>query len=144
MQDNKKTIVPIVAVIAALVIGVGIFAVSKNDTKSTKSNTTQAVVTPKPTATKPVATADIVGLAASTPDLSTLVAAVKAAELVTTLQGVGPFTVFAPTNEAFAALPAGTLDSLLLPENKAKLASILTYHVVSGKVMAADLKNGQS
>jgi uncharacterized surface protein with fasciclin (FAS1) repeats len=70
---------------------------------------------------------------------NTLVAAVKAAGLVETLKGPGPFTVFAPTDEAFAKLPAGTLESLLKPENKAKLAGILTYHVVAGKVMAADV-----
>ncbi|MDA8745459.1 fasciclin domain-containing protein [Rubripirellula amarantea] len=70
---------------------------------------------------------------------TTLVAAVKAAGLVDTLSGEGPFTVFAPTNEAFAALPDGTVESLLKPENKAKLVKILTYHVVSGKVMAKDV-----
>ncbi len=81
----------------------------------------------------------IVEIAAGNPDFSTLVAALKAAGLVEALSGAGPFTVFAPTNEAFAQLPAGTLDSLLLPENKDKLVAILTYHVVSGKVMAADV-----
>lgn len=86
---------------------------------------------------------DIVGLAVGNENLSTLVAAVKAAGLVETLQGSGPFTVFAPTNEAFAALPAGTLESLLKPENKAKLVSILTYHVIGAKVMSSDLSNGQ-
>lgn len=80
----------------------------------------------------------IVDVAAANPQFSTLVAAVKAAGLVETLSGAGPFTVFAPTNEAFAKLPAGTLESLLKPENKAQLAAILTYHVVPGKVMAAD------
>lgn len=82
---------------------------------------------------------DIVDIAASNPDFSTLVAAVKAAGLVDALKGDGPLTVFAPTNEAFAKLPAGTVESLLLPENKDKLVSILTYHVVGGKVMAADV-----
>ncbi|KXF81696.1 fasciclin domain-containing protein [Enterovibrio coralii] len=82
---------------------------------------------------------DIVQIAASNPDFSTLVAAVKAAGLVETLQGPGPFTVFAPTNEAFAKLPAGTVEALLQPENKDKLIAILTYHVVPGKVMAADV-----
>lgn len=86
---------------------------------------------------------DIVSLAVGNENLSTLVAAVKAAGLVETLQGDGPFTVFAPTNEAFAALPEGTLETLLKPENKSKLASILTYHVVSGNVQAGDLFNGQ-
>lgn len=81
----------------------------------------------------------IVDVAAGNPDFSTLVAAVKAAGLVDTLSSKGPFTVFAPTNAAFAKLPAGTVESLLLPENKAKLTAILTYHVVSGKVLAADV-----
>ena len=78
----------------------------------------------------------IVETAVGTEALSTLVAAVKAAELVDTLNGDGPFTVFAPTNDAFAALPAGTVDTLLKPENKAKLQSILTYHVVPSKATA--------
>ena len=86
---------------------------------------------------------DIVGLAVGNENLSTLVAAVKAGGLVETLQGDGPFTVFAPTDEAFAALPEGTLEMLLKPENKDKLVSILTYHVVAGKVMSTDLSNGQ-
>ena len=80
----------------------------------------------------------VVEIAAGNKDFSTLVAAVKAAGLVETLSGKGPFTVFAPTNEAFAKLPKGTVEELLKPENKAKLTSILTYHVVAGKVMAAD------
>jgi len=82
---------------------------------------------------------DIVGIAAGSADFSTLVAAVKAAGLVETLQGDGPFTVFAPTNAAFAKIPAATLADLLKPENKAKLQAILTYHVVSGKVLAKDV-----
>jgi uncharacterized surface protein with fasciclin (FAS1) repeats len=81
----------------------------------------------------------IVDVAAGNPDFSTLVTAVKAAGLVDTLSGKGPFTVFAPTNAAFAKLPAGTVESLLKPENKDKLTAILTYHVVSGKVLAADV-----
>lgn len=86
---------------------------------------------------------DIVDVAAGNPDFSTLVAAVKAAGLVETLKGKGPFTVFAPTNAAFAKLPAGTVESLLKPESKDKLVAILTYHVVAGKVMAADVKAGE-
>jgi uncharacterized surface protein with fasciclin (FAS1) repeats len=82
---------------------------------------------------------DIVDVAASNGNFNTLVAAVQAAGLEETLRGDGPFTVFAPTDEAFAALPAGTVESLLLPENKDKLASILTYHVVPGIVKAADV-----
>lgn len=83
------------------------------------------------------AQSDIVGVAAGSADHTTLVAAVKAADLVTTLQSKGPFTVFAPTNSAFDKLPAGTVDNLLKPENKATLASILTYHVVAGNIDAA-------
>jgi uncharacterized surface protein with fasciclin (FAS1) repeats len=84
----------------------------------------------------------IVDVASADGSFGTLVAAVTAADLVETLSGTGPFTVFAPTDEAFAALPAGVLDALLLPENKALLAQILTYHVVSGMVMAADVTDG--
>jgi len=85
---------------------------------------------------------DIVSLAMSQESLSTLVEAVKAADLVETLQGDGPFTVFAPTNEAFEALPEGTLESLLKPENKDKLVAVLTYHVASGSTMSTDLSDG--
>jgi len=88
---------------------------------------------------------DIVDTAASVSTFSTLVAAVKAADLVEALKGEGPFTVFAPTNDAFKKLPKGTVESLLKPENKAKLVKILTYHVLPGKVMSSDvmgLKNG--
>jgi uncharacterized surface protein with fasciclin (FAS1) repeats len=82
---------------------------------------------------------DIVDTAVAAGSFKTLVAAVQAAGLVETLKGKGPFTVFAPTDEAFAKLPAGTLDNLLKPENKEKLKAILTYHVVAGKVMAKDV-----
>ena len=86
----------------------------------------------------------IVENASQSKDHTTLVAAVKAAGLVDTLSGPGPFTVFAPTNEAFAKLPAGTVDTLLKPENKATLVKMLTYHVVPGRLTAAELKNGQT
>ena len=82
---------------------------------------------------------DIVDTAVSAGDFNTLVTAIKAAGLVETLKGKGPFTVFAPTDDAFAKLPEGTVENLLKPQNKEKLASILTYHVVTGKVMAADV-----
>jgi uncharacterized surface protein with fasciclin (FAS1) repeats len=82
---------------------------------------------------------DIVDTAIAAGSFETLVAAVQAAELVDTLKGEGPFTVFAPTDEAFAKLPEGTIEDLLKPENKEKLQAILTYHVVAGKVMAADV-----
>ncbi len=83
---------------------------------------------------------NIVEIASGMNNFTTLVAAVKAADLVDTLSGEGPFTVFAPTNEAFAKLPEGTVDELLKPENKEKLQKILKFHVVPGKVMAADVK----
>ena len=89
--------------------------------------------------------ADIVQTAAGNPQFSTLVAAIKAAGLVETLKGAGPFTVFAPTNAAFEKLPKGTVENLLKPENKQQLAALLQYHVVPGRVTSADvvkLKNG--
>ena len=86
---------------------------------------------------------DIVDTAAANDQFSTLVAAVKAADLVGTLKGEGPFTVFAPTNAAFAKLPAGTVENLLKPENKAQLVAVLTYHVVPGKFMSSDLAGKQ-
>ena len=95
-----------------------------------------------PATAAPAANEDIVAVASGNSDFSTLVAALTAAELVEALQGAGPFTVFAPNNAAFAKLPAGTVDDLLKPENKAKLTAILKNHVVSGKVMAADVKAG--
>ncbi|NEP80733.1 MAG: fasciclin domain-containing protein [Okeania sp. SIO3B3] len=85
---------------------------------------------------------DIVATAAEAGQFNTLAAALKAAGLVEVLQGEGPFTVFAPTDEAFAALPAGKVEKLLLPENKDKLVKVLTYHVVPGKVMSGDLESG--
>ena len=93
-------------------------------------------------AEEPASAGTIVDVAASTDGFSTLVAAVTAAELVETLSGEGPFTVFAPTDDAFAALPEGVLDALLLPENKDVLTKILTYHVVPGQVLAADVTDG--
>lgn len=86
-------------------------------------------------------TDDIVDIAAGNESFSTLVAALQAAELVDVLQGEGPFTVFAPTNEAFSKLPEGTVEALLKPENKDKLVAILTYHVVAGEVHAAEVVN---
>ncbi|QUJ76555.1 fasciclin domain-containing protein [Sulfitobacter albidus] len=84
---------------------------------------------------------DVVDTAAAAGDFSTLLAAAEAAGLVETLKGDGPFTVFAPTDAAFAALPEGTVEDLLKPENKEQLASILTYHVIAGKVMSTDLQD---
>lgn len=87
---------------------------------------------------------NLVEIAAGSPDHTTLVAAVKAAGLAETLSGAGPFTIFAPTDAAFAKLPAGTVESLLKPENKQKLIAILTYHVVPAKVLAGEVKSGEA
>jgi uncharacterized surface protein with fasciclin (FAS1) repeats len=133
-------------VIAPLVI-VGLLAGCGSDDADVVE--TQAPMTEAPTTEAPTSEApapelqDIVTIASGNEDFSTLVAAVGAAGLVETLQGDGPFTVFAPTNAAFAALPAGLVDKLLLPENKDLLVKILTYHVVAGKVMSTDVMAGE-
>lgn len=112
---------------------------SGESTAETKTDTPVTEVAPP----APVAPATVVDIAVGSPDHSTLVTAVTAAGLVETLSGAGPFTVFAPTNAAFAALPAGTVEGLLKPESKADLTGILTYHVVAGSLKAADLVDGQ-
>jgi len=136
MKMNR--ILTLAAITAAVTITPSLFAAEC----SSKNNASTAAIT---------AQQDIVAVASGAGSFNTLVAAVKAAGLVETLQGAGPFTVFAPTDEAFANLPPGTVEDLLKPENKAKLIAVLTYHVVSGKVMAANVKtmkvktvNGQS
>lgn len=142
MQNSKNLTIGII--IAALVVVAGLVIMNNNNddeiANNSSNNSSQQQSDNKEQKEE---AKDIVGLASETEALSTLVTAVKAAELVETLQGEGPFTVFAPTNDAFAALPAGTLDTLLKPESKESLKGILTYHVVAGKVMAADLKDGQ-
>ena len=120
----------------ALVASISFAACGSDDEASTEEVVTEETVA------EAVAAGDIVAVASSTEGFSTLVAALSAAGLVETLQGAGPFTVFAPSDDAFAALPAGLLEKLLLPENKAVLTSILTYHVVSGMVMSADIIAG--
>lgn len=141
MKDsNKSGIIIGVVALVAVVGGIIWFTNRNSDTKNdNQTQTAQSGTMEQSTA----ASKDIVVLATETQPLSTLVTAVKAADLVSTLQGKGPFTVFAPTNAAFEALPAGTLDTLLKPANKDQLSAILTYHVVPGKVMASDLKDGQ-
>ena len=114
------------------------FAACGSDSESTES--TEAAATEETVATE---VGDIVAVASATEGFSTLVAALTAGGLVETLQGAGPFTVFAPTDAAFAALPEGLLEKLLLPENKAVLVSILTYHVVAGKVMSTEVVAGE-
>lgn len=120
---------------------ISLVACNNEGTKTAGEAATMDTV--KTEAPAPVAPKDVVDIAIGSPDHTTLVEAVKAAGLVETLKGAGPFTIFAPTNAAFSALPAGTVESLLKPESKAKLTSILTYHVVAGAVKAADLKDGQ-
>ena len=112
------------------------------DDAATETTAAAAETTAAPDDSMTEEPGDIVAVAAGNEDFSTLVAAVEAAGLVETLQGEGPFTVFAPTNDAFAALPEGLVEKLLLPENKDILVQILTYHVVAGKVMAADVMAG--
>lgn len=152
-------IIVIVAIVA--VVGVGAYFMMGNKTmmKSDSSETMQASMAPAMESSDKmmdnekgvmvggammVPSKDIVDNAVGSKDHTTLVAAVKAAGLVETLKGAGPFTVFAPTNAAFAKLPAGTVDTLVKPENKAKLTGILTYHVVPGRYTAADLKDGMT
>ena len=120
----------------ALVASISFAACGSDDEASTEETVTEETVA------EAAAAGDIVAVASSTEGFSTLVAALSAAGLVETLQGAGPFTVFAPSDAAFAALPAGLLEKLLLPENIAVLTSILTYHVVSGTVMSADIMAG--
>ncbi len=127
--------------VAVVITSTTFVACNNGETKSTETATTTDTV--KEEVMAPVAPKDIVDVAIGSPDHTTLVAAVTAAGLVETLKGAGPFTVFAPTNAAFAALPAGTVDGLLKPESKDALIKILTYHVVAGAVKAADLKDGQ-
>jgi uncharacterized surface protein with fasciclin (FAS1) repeats len=128
-------------VAAAGVLALGAAGCGGDDEDSAASATTPAETsTPTPT---PEAAQDIVALGSATADLSTLVSAVQAADLVETLQGDGPFTVFAPTNDAFTAVGQDTLDTLLAPEGKEQLTDILTYHVVPGELTAADLEDGQ-
>ncbi len=135
-MDIKKALL-LGLCIPALAFGV---AACSDDDDSSDSTTTEQV---EEAPAEAGASMDIVETAQATPDLTTLVDAVVAAELVETLQGEGPFTVFAPTNDAFAELPPEELQRLLKPANRDELANILTYHVVAGDVKAADLSDGQ-
>ena len=125
--------------VGALAFGVGACG-GDNAAEPTAASVATTVMAPSASSAAEPAT--VVDVAASNADFSTLVTAVKSAGLADTLSGAGPFTVFAPTNEAFGALPAGTVDNLLKPENSAKLTSVLTYHVVPGKVLSGSLKDG--
>jgi uncharacterized surface protein with fasciclin (FAS1) repeats len=135
-MKTRKTLLAIAALLA-----VGMLAAACGSSSSSASPPTSSTA---PTSTPSASTAskNVVQIAESNPDFSTLVSAVQAAGLVSTLEGSGPFTVFAPTNAAFAALPSGTLATLLEPANKAMLAKILTYHVVSGALKADQIMPG--
>jgi uncharacterized surface protein with fasciclin (FAS1) repeats len=132
----------LIAGLAAVAI-VGALAACSSDDSSSSAASSAAESTTEATSSSMAAEAmTITDVVASNPDFSTLLAAVGAADLADTLAGEGPYTVFAPTNDAFDALSAGTLDSLLKPANQDQLAGILTYHVVEGEVMAADVTPG--
>lgn len=141
MESNNKLMGIVAAAVAVLVVVGGALWFMNRDMETEETESTNQSQQEDQAEQK--TPGSIVTVASETPSLSTLVTALQAASLVETLQGTGPFTVFAPTNDAFAALPEGTLDSLLLPENVEQLKSILTYHVVSGKVLAQDLTDGQ-
>lgn len=142
MRVMRRTAIAVVSVAAALTLS----ACSSSSDEASNAETSAAVeesaIEEADDMVGEASVGTIVDVASANPDFSTLVAAIGAAGLGETLSGTGPFTVFAPTNEAFAALPPGVLDALLLPENKDALAKILTYHVVSGQVMAADIADG--
>lgn len=144
----------LLAIAAIVVIVFGIYLVTDTDTDevdvyTTEDTSMENVATDSMTETTPEdapseTNMDIVEIASANNNFDTLVSAVTAADLVETLQGPGPFTVFAPTDGAFNDLPAGTLDELLLPENETQLTEILTYHVVSGEVRSTDLMDGMT
>lgn len=136
MKKNFFSMLSVVALSATILVACN----NAGDSKPAEDTTTVKTETPAAPAETPK---DVVDIAIGSADHTTLVAAVKAAGLVETLKGAGPFTVFAPTNAAFNALPAGTVDNLLKPESKDDLTAILTYHVVAGSVKAADLTDGQ-
>lgn len=137
---------------ASALIGFPAWAHINSNTRVANATQTQQVAgnvktaaSPAPTGASPASTAagkDIVAIASGDAQFKTLTKALGSAGLVTTLQGKGPFTVFAPTDAAFAALPKGTVENLLKPENKAQLTKILTYHVVPGSVVSTSLKSG--
>jgi uncharacterized surface protein with fasciclin (FAS1) repeats len=144
LESNNKTTGIVITVLAAIaIIGGGIWLVNSNNDETATNSANNSQTQEEQMNEETNVTKNIVTLASETSTLSTLVTAVKAAELVDTLQGEGPYTVFAPTNAAFETLPDGTLASLLLPENKEQLQSVLTYHVVPGQVMSSDLRDGQ-
>lgn len=146
MKIMRRT--TLVAVAAAAALTLAACSSSSDDTTNSDPAASEAAAVADEAESEmaseaPAGAGTIVDIASTTDGFGTLVAAVQAAGLGETLAGEGPFTVFAPTDEAFAALPAGLVDALLLPENKDALAKILTYHVVPGTVMAADITDGE-
>jgi uncharacterized surface protein with fasciclin (FAS1) repeats len=148
MESHSKVTTAIVTLAIGLVVGGGagwfIADMNKDDTKSSSMSSSGDSTDTSDGVTvggaKMVKDKDIVDNAAQASNVTTLVSLVKKADLVETLKGEGPFTVFGPNNDAFAKLPAATVESLQMPENKATLAKILTYHVVSGTYTSADLR----
>lgn len=158
MENNTSNTGIIVTIVIVILVIIGAVAMMKKDTDDMVMNDTPSAMMENPAMnaqTTPaeegvmvggammVKSKDIVDNVASASNVTTVVAAVKAAGLVETLKGTGPFTVFAPNNAAFEKLPKGTVENLLKPENKAMLAKILTYHVVAGRYTSADLTDGQ-
>jgi uncharacterized surface protein with fasciclin (FAS1) repeats len=142
MENGSKSAI-IIAVVALLAIGGGTaFLLTRNN--DTKEETTKTTQSSQETTKVSEPTQNIVEVAVGNPDFSTLVTALKAADLVTALSDeTKSYTVFAPTNAAFNKLPAGTVETLLKPENKSTLSGILTYHVVDSAVLSSQLSNGQ-
>jgi len=128
-----------IAVAASLTL-IGAACTTDSSSSTSTSSAAETSMASEAPDTSPMTVTEI---AASNPDFTTLVAAVEAAGLTETLSGTGPYTVFAPTNDAFDALPEGTVETLLKPKNQDQLAAILTYHVVEGEVMAADVQPGE-
>jgi uncharacterized surface protein with fasciclin (FAS1) repeats len=141
-MELKKTLL-VALCVPALAFGVAACGGDDEESSSSSETTTEAPVETGNGSNEAAGNEDIVALASGNKDLATLVTAVTAADLAETLQGEGPYTVFAPTNEAFAALPPAELERLLKPANKDELANILTYHVVAGDVKSSDLSDGQ-
>lgn len=135
----KNVVLSLVVAGSSLVV----VACGDDDATTTSIDTESTMETEAPMATDDAQSGDIVAVASEAGSFGTLVTALEAAGLVETLQGEGPFTVFAPTDEAFAALPAGLLDKLLLPENDDVLVKILKYHVISGEILAANVVAGE-
>jgi len=140
-MNTKFSPIRLLAIAGALGVGFAPSAIAQIQESTPEMDMTEATLEAV-TDEVAQATGDIVDVASANPEFETLVAAIQAAELVEPLKGEGPFTVFAPTNAAFDALPDGVLDALLLPENQDLLTQVLTYHVVPGELMASDLSTG--